>query len=171
MRPDQDYFEETRLGKTYDLKLLQRLYPFIGPHRRLLFWSIGLVILITLLDVALPYLTKEAIDRHIVPPPEPATGQRVLRIDVSDPLNAAIVKERFPEAPIEGTVAGVPYDALSRLDAQELARVRRGDESGLALMAGVFLFLVILDFLLNFAQSVIMEITGQRIMHDLRLRL
>ena len=171
MRPDQDYFEETRLGKPYDFKLLQRLYPFIRPHRRLLFWSIGLVILITLLDVALPYLTKEAIDRHIVPPTEPATGQRMLRIDMSDPLNAAIVKERFPEAPIEGTVAGVPYDALSRLDAQELARLRRGDESGLALMAGVFLFLVVLDFLLNFAQSVIMEITGQRIMHDLRLRL
>jgi ATP-binding cassette subfamily B protein len=171
MRPEQDYFEETRLGKPYDLKLLQRLYPFIRPHRRQLFWSIGLVILITLLDVALPYLTKEAIDRHIVPPAEPATGQRMLRIDVSDPLNAAIVQTRFPEAPIEGTVAEVPYEAVSRLDAQELARVRRGDESGLALMAGVFLFLVVLDFLLNFAQSVIMEITGQRIMHDLRLRL
>jgi ATP-binding cassette subfamily B protein len=171
MRPDTDYFEETRLGKTYDIKLLRRLYPYIRPHRRLLAASIGLVILITLLDVALPYITKEAIDRYLVPPAELASGQRSLRIDLRDPVNAAIVKERFPGAPIEGTAARVPYEALSTLDPDDLARLRRGNEAGLAVMAGLFLVLVVLDFLLNFGQSVIMEITGQRIMHDLRLRL
>jgi len=171
MRLEQGYFEETRLGKPYDVKLLRRLYPFTRPHRRLLFWSIGLVILITLMDVALPYLTKEAIDRHIVPPAEPATGQRSLRVDLTDPADAAIVQHFFPEARIEGAAARIPYDALSGLDPSDLARLRRGDETGLALLAGLFVVLVILNFLLNFGQSVIMEITGQRIMHDLRLRL
>ncbi|MCK7513222.1 MAG: hypothetical protein MZV70_60475 [Desulfobacterales bacterium] len=33
------------------------------------------------------------------------------------------------------------------------------------------MLLVVLDFLLNFAQAMIMEIAGQRIMHDLRMRL
>lgn len=171
MRLEQGYFEETRLGKPYDVKLLRRLYPFTRPHRRLLFWSIGLVILITLMDVALPYLTKEAIDRHIVPPAEPATGQRSLRIDLTDPADAAIVQRYFPEAHIEGAAARIPYDALSGLDPSDIARLRRGDVTGLALLAGLFVILVILNFLLNFGQAVIMEITGQRIMHDLRLRL
>lgn len=171
MRPDADYFEETRLGKPYDLRLLRRLGPFARPHRRLLGWSIALVMLITLLDVALPYLTKEAIDRYIVPPAAPASGQRSLLVDLGDPVNAAIVRDRFPEARIEGSVARLPYDALTRLDPEDLARLRRGDVRGLALTAGLFLVLVVLDFLLNFGQSVAMEITGQRIMHDLRLRL
>ena len=171
MRPEQDYFEETRLGKPYDLRLLRRLYPFTRPHHRLLRWSIGLVILITLLDVALPYLTKEAIDRYIVPPVEPASGQRSLSVDLGDPAVAAVVRQRFPEARIEGSAARIPYDALARLDPDELARLRRGDVQGLALMTGIFLILALLDFLLNFSQSIVMEVTGQRIMHDLRLRL
>jgi len=171
MRTEPDYFEETRLGKPYDLRLLRRLYPFTRPHRRLLGWSIGLVILITLLDVALPYLTKEAIDRYIVPPAEPASGQRSLTVDLSDPLAAAIVQDRFPEARVEGSVARIPYDALVRLDPEELARLRRGDARGLTLITALFLILGVLDFVLNFGQSVVMEITGQRIMHDLRLRL
>ena len=171
MRTEPDYFEETRLGKPYDLRLLRRLYPFTRPHRRLLGWSIGLVILITLLDVTLPYLTKEAIDRYIVPPAEPASGQRSLSVDLSDPFAAAIVQDRFPEARVEGSVARIPYDALVRLDPEELARLRRGDALGLTLVAALFLILVIFDFVLNFGQSIVMEITGQRIMHDLRLRL
>jgi ATP-binding cassette subfamily B protein len=171
MQHEQGYFEETRLGKAYDLKLLRRLYPFTRPHRRLLLWSVGLVFLITLVDVALPYITKEAIDRYIVPPAEPVSGQRILQVDLGDPVKAAIVRERFPEARIEGTVARVPYDALAALEPRELAQLRRGDARGLALLTGLFLVLALVDFLLNFGQAVVMEVSGQRIMHDLRLRL
>jgi ATP-binding cassette subfamily B protein len=171
MQHEQGYFEETRLGKAYDLKLLRRLYPFTRPHRRLLLWSVGLVFLITLVDVALPYITKEAIDRYIVPPAEPVSGQRILQVDLGDPVKAAIVRERFPEARIEGTVARVPYDALAALEPRELAQLRRGDARGLALLTGLFLALALVDFLLNFGQAVVMEVSGQRIMHDLRLRL
>ena len=67
MHLDFGYFEETKLGKPYDIKLLKRLYPFARPYRRLLYWSIGLVLLITVFDLALPYVTKVAIDRFIVP--------------------------------------------------------------------------------------------------------
>ena len=67
MQPDYGYFEEKKLGKPYDVKLLKRLYPFTRPYRLLLFGSIGLVLLITVLDLALPYVTKVAIDRYIVP--------------------------------------------------------------------------------------------------------
>ena len=101
MRPDQDYFEETRLGKAYDLKLLRRLRPFTRPHRRLIVWSVGLVVLITLLDLALPYVTKLAIDRYIVPRaasapdsrPGPPPVERYLSVDLSDPAAAAVVSE------------------------------------------------------------------------------
>ena len=47
MRPDYGYFEETRLDKPYDVKLLKRLLPFIKPYKVLILWSIILVIGIT----------------------------------------------------------------------------------------------------------------------------
>ena len=31
MHPDYGYFEETQLGKRYDVKLLKRLFPFTRP--------------------------------------------------------------------------------------------------------------------------------------------
>jgi ATP-binding cassette subfamily B protein len=180
MRPEAEYFEETRLGKAYDARLLQRLWPFIRPHRGLLFWSIGLVILITILDVALPYVTKLAIDRHIVPAGslagsrpgrEGASDSSRLAIDASDPEAAAILRGHGQASRIEGTVAHIPHDILASMDREDLARLRRADLAGLLQLAGVFLVMVVLNFFLTFCQSVIMEVTGQRIMHDLRMRL
>ena len=54
MKPDFGYFEETELGKAYDVRLLKRLLPFITPYKLLILWSIFLVIGITALDLALP---------------------------------------------------------------------------------------------------------------------
>jgi ATP-binding cassette subfamily B protein len=172
MRPEPDYFEETSLGKSYDTKLLRRLAPFIRPHRSLLFWSIGLVVLITLIDVALPYVTKLAIDRYIVPAAsDTVAGERRQGLDASDPVVAAVLQRNPDLGPIDGNVARVPREALKSLSREDLATLRHSDLTGLALMAVIFCVLVILDFLLNFAQSVIMEVTGQRIMHGLRMRL
>ena len=67
MRTDFGYFEEKELGKPYDVKLLRRLYPFSRPYHRWLLSAILLVVMITLLDLSLPYITKIAIDRYIVP--------------------------------------------------------------------------------------------------------
>jgi ATP-binding cassette subfamily B protein len=67
MRFDYGYAEEDRLDKNYDLHLLRRLVPFLKPYRRLLILSVGTVILLTLIELALPYFSKIAIDRYIVP--------------------------------------------------------------------------------------------------------
>ena len=100
MQHDHGYFEESKLGKPYDIKLLKRLYPFTRPYRLLLFGSIGLVVLITVLDLALPYVTKVAIDRYIVPTTdgvaagkasENKTRERVIRVDLADPQKRALV--------------------------------------------------------------------------------
>ena len=50
--------------------LLKRLIPLSRPYRRRIFLSILVVAAITLLELALPYVTKTAIDRHIVPTEE-----------------------------------------------------------------------------------------------------
>ncbi|MBW2266335.1 MAG: hypothetical protein JRF28_09300, partial [Deltaproteobacteria bacterium] len=66
MRREYGYFEEDKLGKPYDLRLFRRFFPHIRPYKMLFLLSVVLVSAITVLDLALPYLTKVAIDRYIV---------------------------------------------------------------------------------------------------------
>jgi len=66
MYTDFGYMEEGRLGKAYDIKLMWRLGRFLKPYRRLIALSLLSVLIMTALDLLLPYLTKEAIDRFIV---------------------------------------------------------------------------------------------------------
>ncbi len=180
MQPDYGYFEETKLGKTYDLGLLKRLHPFIRPYRLLLTASIGLVLMITFLDLALPYVTKIAIDRYIIPLTASATNNkksgrelanRMFRVDLADPQQQALVDKYRSLFKIEGRTATIAYTALSRMQKSDLALLRRHDLTGLGILATAFLALVVINFILNFVQSMIMEYTGHMIMHDLRMRL
>jgi ATP-binding cassette subfamily B protein len=180
MQSDFGYFEETQLGKPYDLRLLKRIYPFTRPYRFLLFGSIGLVLLITVLDLALPYVTKIAIDRYIVPLTVSETlatnggeksAERVIRTNLNDPQQQALVSKYRELFTVEGTTALIPYRALAELQKPDLAVLRKDDVAGVGYITAIFLILVIIKFMLNFVQKMIMEYTGHMIMHDLRIRL
>ena len=180
MQSDYGYVEETQLGKPYDLKLLKRLYPFTRPYRLLLFGSIGLVLMITVLDLALPYVTKIAIDRYIVPLTESYTAPkgaeekseaRFIVTDLNDPQMQALVV-KYPDLfTIEGTTGLISYQALSEMKKPDLAVLRKDDVAGVTFISAVFILLVIVNFMLNFVQKMIMEYTGHVIMHDLRINL
>ncbi|MBW1647084.1 MAG: ABC transporter ATP-binding protein [Deltaproteobacteria bacterium] len=64
---DGAYDPERPLARAYDVKLLRRLWRYLRPHGRRLAGAVALVLLITALEVALPYVTKMAIDAYIVP--------------------------------------------------------------------------------------------------------
>ena len=178
MQPDYGYFEEAKLDKIQDVRLLKRLRPFIRPYRLLLAGSIGLVLIITFLELALPYVTKIAIDRYIVPlRTSAAPGQkaglaaddRTIRVDLTDPQQQALVKKYRELFKVDGQTATIAYEATARIAKPDLAILRRSDLTGLAVLSAAFLALVILDFILGFVQRMIMEYTGHMIMHDLRI--
>ena len=180
MQHDHGYFEESKLGKPYDIKLLKRLYPFARPYRLLLFGSIGLVLLITCLDLALPYITKVAIDRYIVPTQDvPAAGkdsenktkERVIRVDLAGPQERALVDTYQGLFKIEGNTALISYSKLSGIKKTDLAVLRKNDIAGVTVISAVFMALVIINFMFSFVQKMIMEYTGLMIMHDLRMKL
>ncbi len=178
MRFDYGDFEEKKLGKPYDLRLLQRMIPFARPYRRLFAAAIVLVVLITLLDLALPYVTKIAIDRYIVPPvagsgQEPSGKKaRTYRVDISRSKPAQVVKRHPDLFTIDGSsTAEIRFESLAALNQEELAALRSRDFSGIALAAAVLLAMVVANFALNFLQVMILEYGGQRILHDLRMAL
>ena len=180
MHSDQSYFEEEKIGNAYDINLLNNLYPFVKPYKRYFMISILLVIFITVLDLALPYITKIAIDKYIVPKINHSQihdndlykkNIRYLKVDVADLQKTAIVN-RYPDFfYINGTSAYISFKNLGSIKKTEIKILRRDDISGVGKMAIVFIGLIILNFFLNFIQVMIMEYTSQLTMHDMRVRL
>jgi ATP-binding cassette, subfamily B, multidrug efflux pump len=180
MRFDYGYDEEERLGKAYDLKLLRRVLPYAATHRLKLALSVLLVVAITILELSVPYITKEIIDRYIVPKDritsEPggngkATDQQWLRVDLNDPAVAAVVARHAALFRVRDERADIRLKDLRRLDRADLVRLRHKDLSGLGFITVLFLAVVAAIFAFTFVQNLIMEIAGNRIMHDLRVDL
>ena len=175
MHTNAGIFEEKKLEKSYDIKLLWRIYPFVKPYRLLLTFSIIMAMAITLLDLSLPYITKIAIDRYIVPKAgvetTHSTSARYLTVDISRQDIAGIVR-RYPKSfTVSGSSGMIAYNQLDKLAPQDLKTLRQDDLSGISLIAVIFLGIIVLDFILNFSQQMIMEVTGQKIMHDFRMKL
>ena len=121
MHPDYGYFEEAQLGKAYDFKLLKRLFPFVRAYRRLIFYSILLVLGITALDLALPYVTKIAIDRYIVPQagleetatsPTDGLRKRYLKVALNDAQQLEVVSKYGALFQREGQTARIAFALL-----------------------------------------------------------
>ncbi|HEY4644583.1 MAG TPA: ABC transporter ATP-binding protein [Bacteroidota bacterium] len=62
----QTFHEEDILGKAYDGRLMKRLLKYLRPYRKHVIGSIFLNVAIAALGPLRPYLTKVAIDNHIV---------------------------------------------------------------------------------------------------------
>ena len=180
MATNAAYFEEEKLDRSYDLRLLKWLYPLTKPYRIPLLCSIILVILITMLDLALPYITKVAIDRYIVPKmettilPTDTVGDskaRYLKVDITESQTADIVRQYAPLFTIEGSYALIRFDDLTHLDKKDILALRKGDLAGVSVITLLFLALIGANFIFNFGQVMTIEYTGQMITHDLRIRL
>ena len=105
--------DEEVLGKAYDARLMQRLLGYLRPHRLAVMGALASIVGHSVLQLAQPYLTKLAIDRHIT----------------------------------------------------------AGDLTGLGELALLFLGVLVGSFVLEYAETYTMQLTGQRIMFDLRMQI
>lgn len=62
----RDFHEDASLGKAYDLTLLRRLWQFVYPHRRLLYWSLILGVVTVGLSLVRPLLMQWTIDSGVM---------------------------------------------------------------------------------------------------------
>jgi len=115
------YMEEGKLGKPYDLGLLRRLIRYAFPYRAVILFALLLTMMITLMDLALPYLSKIAIDRYIL-----ATWYRVglssleapVKKQISETLGEDLRKSE------DQSVAFVSHENLKKLDPALLHKLR-----------------------------------------------
>ena len=213
------YMEEGKLGKPYNFRLLKRLSRYALPYKRTVVLALFLSILLTLCELAIPYLSKIAIDRYIIsawyrfdahihqdtfsvniPERYRALLDRSLdgssyfisnvnmkEIDPADlhdwKMRGILTSEKFYRAAIEPQLTGipiikmaddaclVPYERLDSLSEQDVLKLRAGDIRGVGLVASVALVLLIFSFALSFLEHYLLEFTGQKVMHDIRLSL
>lgn len=176
MHGDFGYFDEDQLGKSYDIGLLKRLLPFARPYGLFLACAIFLVVFITVIEIGIPYLTKIAVDRYIVPQIgktkfETEGNVRYLNVDMADDDVKHIVN-RHPELfNVDEDGAEIAYHDLKQLDSADLFVLRKNDVRGVGLIALILFLIVVVNFALNFLQVLVMEYSGQRMIHDLRMRL
>jgi ATP-binding cassette, subfamily B, multidrug efflux pump len=60
------FHEEERFGKSYDLGLLKKLWPFVRPHQHLLWISLSVVLFTASASWVKPLLMRYAVDQGVV---------------------------------------------------------------------------------------------------------
>jgi ATP-binding cassette, subfamily B, multidrug efflux pump len=111
--------EEEALGKAYDSRLMRRLLQYMAPYKWWVVLALGLVAVVTPLELAPPILFRNAIDRYFVP-------------------------------------------AMNRNIVENVAW------NGILAISGIYLLVLVFDFLAQYAQIRIMQRVGQQTMYDMR---
>jgi ABC-type multidrug transport system fused ATPase/permease subunit len=186
--------------------------------------SLLFVLIMAGLDLLIPYLTKEAIDRYIVvgtkevvlrgdgspedrrfwnqygqkfiPKKEP--GRFLLPPDVLQSMDrkeiarfqkvGLLTENRYylfvPEKPEEegllkkypssfersGSYWFISFDRMKELKREDLLLLRKRDVEGVFHIALFVVLILAVNFGLNFSQVYAMELAGQKMMHDLRMK-
>mgnify|MGYP000852640507 FL=1 len=178
----EQFHEEETLGKAYDSRLMRRLLRYAKPYWKLISVTIVLLLIISVTDLARPYLVKVAIDDHIMGANQPyvevdasfdhpsivtVQGMRLLRSDrLESEGNTAgyqLVKERGRHY-LRSTLDG----ALIDLTSEEVRELRAWDTQRIVKL-GVLLFVILtVGFVLSYVQVYLLSLTGQRIIFDIR---
>ncbi len=228
-----DHHDEVNLGKPYDAQLVRRLLTYVRPYSKLVTLAVLMLVAVTCFELAIPYLTRMALDDHIVatsrlvaddgsdvarefisghagdlvpvdsPPPADGstgvTGRAQRRYLVStktlsgyDPREVAratelgvVADERYylaDSAFLEartldrtgfldaGQRVGIPVERLDGFTRDDLRELRGDDLRGVGKIALAILVLLALTFGFTLLQINMMEVTSQRVMYDIRMR-
>ena len=68
------FFEEDKTGKIYDSAIMKWLMRYVRPYRKTVFLNFSILLLLTGMNLALPFIYKIGIDRYVSP-----TGKEVLK--------------------------------------------------------------------------------------------
>jgi ATP-binding cassette subfamily B multidrug efflux pump len=121
MYGEYGYMEEGKLGKAYDHRLLRRLAPYTFPYKKLIISALMLTLMTTLLDLALPYLTKIAIDRYIL-----SSWYRVdlTKIDETSKRELLVNLGNKLEKSLDGSQGFISHVMIKKIDPALLYRLR-----------------------------------------------
>ena len=121
MRYDFGYMEEGKLGKPYNMRVLKRLLPYSFPYKKVIISALCLALIISLFDLALPYLSKVAIDRYIL-----SSWYMVNLSDMKEGDRKEFLKEygKYVEKSEEGSYGIISHVDLINIDISVVNRLK-----------------------------------------------
>jgi len=219
-----DHHDEETLGKPYDARLVRRLMTYVRPYAKFVTLAVLMLVVVTCFELAIPYLTRMALDDYIVANSRLVTdnggdiarefiaghAEDLVPVDTSEdgiqtryfisskalsgfsPREVAratelgvvgderyyladtaffeartVDRSGFLEA---GSQVGIPVERLSDFTGEDLHELRGGDLHGVARIALAIIALLILTFGFTLLQINMMEVTSQRVMYDMRMK-
>lgn len=212
------HWEEEKLGAAYDSALMRRLLTYIKPYKKLFALCLLLILFITAFELAMPYITKIAIDRFLLlpygivrlPADEPLTQtvlqryrpislegeqylidvttlsqitrtdleakkllskERYTLVDLNDAKLGEIVARTPGAFATKGRTVLISQTDLSKLPLNDLLTLRGPQIDGLHLLAAIYVLILVLRLLVSFVQVYILQLSGQRIMQDMRMQI
>ena len=181
----EHFHEEQSLGKVYDGRLMRRLLRYAKPYWHLICVCILLLLLISVTDLARPYLIKLAIDDHIMglnrPYIEAPAGMEHDSVVTLRGINL-IRADRVQEIPSEAEYYYIEKengehilvsDSGERaiLTSEEMEALRAWDIQAIVRLGWLFLLILTIGFIMNYVQVYLLQYTGQRIVFDIRQEL
>ena len=160
---------ERDLGGRRDWSLLRRFLPLLRAQCLPLLLSVLLMLSQAGFDLAVPWVTRGAVDRYIVPAISRVPARAGDRVCSETALPGSLSGAgsggaSAPLLPVRATVA-VSAPASLVLPRPPAARLQGVRQAGFLL-----LLLALARFFCSLAQVLIMELAGQRMMHQLRLQ-
>lgn len=183
--------EEETLEKNYDSTLMGRLLAYVKPFWKWVALSIVLLLIITVADLARPYLIKVAIDDHMNV--FDTTYVAVQSNELPDaqhytPSNKNMVRESAFEGAVPAgrehyqikhvgntysmiTTAADGSVTTSPMPEEAVNLYKNTETNALLKIGGIYLALILTSFVLNYTQTLILQWTGQRIIFNIRQQL
>jgi ATP-binding cassette subfamily B multidrug efflux pump len=227
------YDDEEILGKPYDARLVKRLLTYVKPYVKYVAIAVFILIFVAAFELALPFITRLAIDDYIV-----ATARIVevrpgslLDPGASEVASSFVEEHRDDLLPVEGPIDGpgptrylvrskdlsgydpravtrasdagvigetnyylaeaqtvermglddlsfipagtriaIPSTFLDSLTQEQRWILRESDFRGIAKVSLLVVVILILTFVFTLLQINMMEITSQKVMYDIRLK-
>lgn len=185
---EKDLHDEI-MGKAYDSRLMKRLLKYARPYWKHLLLALILLVSLTGLELLNPYILKVAIDDYLNGNEKPMyelsldspydgvdlggykyVKARDIEDEDIDKLSQAPLKRIMKE---EGAYYIVDYEAEGvdggfLLSQNDYERFRKQDISGINRLSIFYLLVILLTFLFNYFQVLILNYTAQKIIFNMR---
>lgn len=166
--------------KNMDRKMLKRLLKYTKPFLKLIILAIIILFTLSLIDIARPYIVKVVIDDHLV------GYQMPMREVLNETEDSFKIGEKFYERDDDGDykilrqadkkyyLVSTDVDDINEAEEKillkdtEISKIHDRDYNSVRNLGLLYLFLILFTLVLNYARQIILNITSQSIIKELR---
>ncbi|MCD6545681.1 MAG: ABC transporter ATP-binding protein [Thermotogae bacterium] len=171
------FYEDEEKYASFDWQIFTRLLRYAKPFWKYLFLAFMLLLFITVLDLLPPYVSKIIIDQHLVLNNREYNGKKIITfkgeyylVDPSKVHGGYEVLEKDGNIILKN-LNGDTVILKEKLDSNILKKIRNNDKNKIVIFSLALVGILIVSFFLNYSQVFLLNLAGQKIIHNIRVEL